>query len=127
MEKSKRGRSYASGIPFLPIVALSWGALACTGVVDGTAPGGSSGNSNNNNHGGSANGGSSQGGAPRGVAPAGYKAIHRLNRAEYNATVADVLGTSLQPATGAWRRRINFTLPSRMPTCGFPVVRPSAA
>ena len=104
MEKSKRGRSYASGIPFLPIVALGWGALACTGIVDGTASDGSSGNNNNNNnHGGSANGGSSQGGAPPGVSPAGYKAIHKLNRAEYNATVADVLGTSLQPATGAWR------------------------
>lgn len=33
----------------------------------------------------------------------GTKGIHRLNNAEYNATVADVLGTSLQPATANWR------------------------
>lgn len=33
----------------------------------------------------------------------GTKGIHRLNSAEYNATVADVLGTSLQPATANWR------------------------
>jgi hypothetical protein len=101
--KSKRGRSYASGIAFLPVVALGWGALACTGIVDGSGPGGSNSNNNNNNTGGSSTGGSSQGGQPPGVAPAGYKAIHKLSRAEYNATVADVLGTSLQLATGAWR------------------------
>jgi hypothetical protein len=29
--------------------------------------------------------------------------MHRLNTAEYNATVADVLGTKLQPANGNWR------------------------
>ena len=29
--------------------------------------------------------------------------MHRLNSTEYNATVADVLGTSLQPANGSWR------------------------
>ncbi len=33
----------------------------------------------------------------------GTKSIHRLNTAEYNATVADVLGSSLQPATANWR------------------------
>src|SRR5690606_29793670 len=33
----------------------------------------------------------------------GTKGIHRLNTAEYNATVADVLGTSLQPANANWR------------------------
>ena len=33
----------------------------------------------------------------------GTKAIHRLNSTEYNATVTDVLGTSLQPANGSWR------------------------
>jgi hypothetical protein len=86
----------------LPVVALGWGALACTGIIDGSGPSGSNGNDNGNT-GGSSSGGSSQGGQPPGVAPAGYKAIHKLNRAEYNATVADVLGTSLQPATGAWR------------------------
>jgi hypothetical protein len=29
--------------------------------------------------------------------------MHRLNTAEYNATVADTLGTKLQPATANWR------------------------
>jgi hypothetical protein len=41
-----------------------------------------------------------------GTAPAldpGRKDMHRLNTAEYNATVADVLGTRLQPGTGNWR------------------------
>jgi len=33
----------------------------------------------------------------------GRKDMHRLNTAEYNATVADVLGTTLQPANGNWR------------------------
>jgi len=33
----------------------------------------------------------------------GTKPVHRLNSAEYNATVADVLGTTLQPANGSWR------------------------
>lgn len=33
----------------------------------------------------------------------GSKVMHRLNATEYNATVADVLGTTLQPATGNWR------------------------
>jgi hypothetical protein len=33
----------------------------------------------------------------------GTKPIHRLNTAEYNATVADVLGARLQPATASWR------------------------
>ncbi len=32
----------------------------------------------------------------------GYKPIHRLSNTEYNATVADVLGTSLAPANGSW-------------------------
>lgn len=33
----------------------------------------------------------------------GTKGIHRLNTNEYNSTVADVFGTSLQPATANWR------------------------
>ena len=31
------------------------------------------------------------------------EAVHRLNAAEYNATVADVLGTKLEPASASWR------------------------
>ncbi|MEO6603273.1 MAG: DUF1592 domain-containing protein [Polyangiaceae bacterium] len=42
------------------------------------------------------------GGAAPGLDP-GRKDIHRLNSTEYNATVEDVLGTTLQPANGRWR------------------------
>lgn len=45
--------------------------------------------------------GSDAGGRPR-LDP-GSKDMHRLNTAEYNATVADVLGTTLEPATASWR------------------------
>jgi hypothetical protein len=50
--------------------------------------------------------GSDASGGSGGIVPTldpGTKAIHRLNSTEYNATVADVLGTSLQPANGSWR------------------------
>jgi hypothetical protein len=33
----------------------------------------------------------------------GRKELHRLNTVEYNTTLADVLGTTLQPASGNWR------------------------
>ncbi len=33
----------------------------------------------------------------------GRKDIHRLNSTEYNATIEDVLGTKLQPASASWR------------------------
>jgi hypothetical protein len=33
----------------------------------------------------------------------GRKEMHRLNSTEYNATIQDVLGTNLQPASGTWR------------------------
>jgi hypothetical protein len=72
---------------------------ACTGVVEG--PGG----------GGTVPGGMIPGGgtpidpevAKTQPIDPGYTDIHRLNSAEYNATVADVLGTTLQPATASWR------------------------
>jgi hypothetical protein len=89
---------------------VAWGAFglalassACTGVLDGdsggsaTMPGGPSGG------GSSAGGGTSQGGGAVVANAPGYKPIHRLNNSEYNATVADVLKTTLQPANGAWR------------------------
>jgi hypothetical protein len=45
--------------------------------------------------------------SPPGSAPTelvvGREAVHRLNAAEYNATVADVLGTKLEPASATWR------------------------
>jgi hypothetical protein len=42
-----------------------------------------------------------------GVDP-GTKSIHRLNRVEYNASVQDVLGTALAPATELWRGGESF-------------------
>jgi hypothetical protein len=50
-------------------------------------------------------GASSTGGAaPTGeTRDPGHKVIHRLNTVEYNATIADVLGTTLQPGNGNWR------------------------
>jgi hypothetical protein len=51
---------------------------------------------------GSASGAAGGGGMAQTLDP-GRKDMHRLNTAEYNATVADVLGTTLQPATSNWR------------------------
>lgn len=82
------------------------GSAACTGVVDGESnPGGpmAAGSNNGNTAGnGPGTGGSGATGGTTAVEPPSYKAIHRLNATEYNATVADVLGTSLAPANGSW-------------------------
>ena len=53
---------------------------------------------------GAGNGTGASGGAagPISAAP-GSSLMHRLNTTEYNATVADSLGTKLQPATANWR------------------------
>jgi hypothetical protein len=84
------------------VLALSLGAMACTGVMDGNKdgmnPGGPSGST----------GGTT--GTPvdptvaktQPVDP-GHVEVHRLNTNEYNATVADILGTKLQPANPNWR------------------------
>jgi len=58
-------------------LALLGGALACTYPSSGT-------------------GSVSSAGDP------GTKGLHRLNSTEYNATVADVLGTKLRPASSLW-------------------------
>src|SRR5882724_8103768 len=86
-------------------LALSLSTTACTGILDSSNSGGP----------GSANGGTGTIGmvTPNGgtattvgggstTMAIGYKAIHRLNNNEYNATVKDVLGTTLTPANGAW-------------------------
>src|SRR5258706_1802995 len=82
-------------------LALGLTSTACTAVLErdpvgGTLSGGGSSSLGN------PNGGSAQGGLAAQVTP-GFKSIHRLNNSEYNATVADVLKTKLQPANGAWR------------------------
>jgi hypothetical protein len=95
-----RTKSYLAPIGAL---ALSLSALACTGVMDGNAKGM---DVNGNNSGGTT------GKTDTPVDPTkattepidpGHVAIHRLNTVEYNATVADMLGTKLQPANTGWR------------------------
>jgi hypothetical protein len=69
------------------------GVLGCTAHLDGGAPNGSisAGGSNGS-------GGNPAAGAPGVASDPGRVTLHRLNRAEYNNTVADLLGTSLKPA-----------------------------
>jgi hypothetical protein len=74
-----------------------WAMLACSGPASDLRSSGASGTSS----GGTAGAESSGGSASR-VDP-GPKEMHRLNSNEYNATVQDVLGATLQPATAAWR------------------------
>jgi hypothetical protein len=40
---------------------------------------------------------------PGTTADPGVKGLHRLNATEYNNTVSDIFGTTLQPANGTWR------------------------
>lgn len=84
------------------IGALCLSALGCTGMVTGSDGAGPS-----------SSGAAATGSTPNGSAAAGGNAdapaldpgnvlIHRLNTAEYNNTVADVLGTTQQPGTALW-------------------------
>jgi hypothetical protein len=85
------------------IAATLCGAVACNAGPSAGAGTNLGPDSSNSSAGtGSGNGGasSSSDGAP--VDP-GTKDIHRLNSAEYNATIADVLATTLQPADSSWR------------------------
>jgi hypothetical protein len=92
-----RTKSYLSPVG---VLALGLSALACTGVMDGNSNGMGPGD------GGSGGGGSKpidmEAAKTQPIDP-GRVDIHRLNTVEYNATVADVLGTTLQPATPSWR------------------------
>jgi len=81
------------------LLALCVGAnLACTGVVDTGGPEGMGAAPPVPSGGG--NGGT---GGAAGVDP-GSKLMHRLNTAEYNNTVSDVLGSALAPANELWAR-----------------------
>src|SRR6185503_20989977 len=69
-------------------------------------------NNMNNGSSGSASGGNGAGGTDMPIDPdkaktdpidPGHVAMHRLNSAEYNATVADILGTTYAPADSNWR------------------------
>ncbi|HXI57643.1 MAG TPA: DUF1592 domain-containing protein [Polyangia bacterium] len=77
--------------------ALVCSVLACSGQVGEPGQPINPGAGGNGNGSGGGNGGGNQ----PGVDP-GTKTLHRLNSAEYNATVADVLGTKMQPANSSW-------------------------
>ncbi|HET6284086.1 MAG TPA: DUF1592 domain-containing protein [Polyangia bacterium] len=70
---------------YLLCATLACTALACAGDIGGAGP--------------ATGPGPAGGGA--GVDP-GTKGIHRLNSVEYNNTVADLLGSTLQPANSSW-------------------------
>jgi hypothetical protein len=102
-------------VTFSSVVALGVALAGCTGMVAGTGSG-NGGPGNPGTPGGGAGGASAQmpgGGTtanPNGgaagvltIGAPGASLMHRLNTAEYNATVADVLGTKLQPADANWR------------------------
>jgi len=77
-------------------------ALACTGVVaDEDAPAGSGAGTST---GGTTGNGGSGGATPPSIVNGdpGTKLMHRLNSAEYNNTVLDVLGSALAPASSLW-------------------------
>jgi hypothetical protein len=113
-----RMKSYLSPIG---VLALSLSAAACTGVMDGNSDpmgnpsGGSTGTGATGNTGtgaGTGFGAAATTGGQTTIDPnkgsteavdPGRVDMHRLNSAEYNATVADVLGTATQPADGNWR------------------------
>ncbi|HXK17891.1 MAG TPA: DUF1587 domain-containing protein, partial [Polyangiaceae bacterium] len=110
---SARKRVIGRGVLFASI-ALGVGSTGCTGVLEGnplqqgsvgasSATGGNgSGAAGGASGGVGAGAGSGPGGGMAANAP-GYKPVHRLSAYEYNATVADVLGTALQPANGSWQ------------------------
>jgi hypothetical protein len=95
-----------SNLSPIGVLALALAAIACTGVMEGPGKGtGGAGNQSGT--------GAQPGVDPNGVPDPeiaktqpidpGRVEMHRLNTAEYNATVQDVLGTSLAPATSSWR------------------------
>ncbi len=85
----------------LGLVGLGLVSSACTGLMDGDLQPGATNSTGGSNTG--TGGATTQPGGGAAVAPPGYKGIHQLNSTEYNATVADVLGTALKPANGSWR------------------------
>ncbi len=104
------------GVAFSSLLALGVALAGCTGMVAGSdngnsvnnnGPMGSGGTGTNNPAGGNAGSTTNPGGGAAGTDTTtnvpGVSLMHRLNTAEYNATVADVLGTKLQPATVNWR------------------------
>src|SRR5688572_2789309 len=84
------------GVPLLAEAGVLCSfALACTGFIE--AEGGKPVPHTNDD------GNPATGGGSALTKDPGRKEMHRLNSAEYNATVTDVLGTALQPADASWR------------------------
>ena len=89
-----------------PVAVAALGAFclstvcACTGMVSGTGSGASVSTAN----GGSTSAGGSSSSTTSSSTPVdpGNVLIHRLNTAEYNNTVGDVLGTTERPGTALW-------------------------
>ena len=98
-------------IAFSSILALGVALAGCTGMVSGSdgGPQGNNPTAGSGSTGPVGTGGSGStgpvgtGGAGSTVNVPGVALMHRLNTAEYNATVTDVLGTTTQPATANWR------------------------
>ena len=108
VQEHVRGTGGRRALGWPACLALAGLAAGCTGVVSTTPnPGGNAGSgSTGATAGGSAGGTGNAGGGmslPSGPLDPGVGEMHRLNTVEYNATVADVLGTQLQPATANWR------------------------
>src|SRR5689334_17783984 len=83
------------------------GAVACSSQIGEVPEGrGRPGSGASAGSGGAGSGGGGTGGGGTSTPPAavdpGTKEVHRLNSNEYNATVADVLGTKLAPANSSW-------------------------
>ena len=110
-------KTLGRGVALTSIVALGVALAGCTGMVAGDGGGTpSTMNNGTGNNGAGSNTGTGGAGSTTGGNGSttggdgtvvnnvpGVALMHRLNTAEYNATVADVLGTKLQPATVNWR------------------------
>jgi hypothetical protein len=104
MRRAATKRGFLESCPrLLGALLLSQAGLACAteGQLPGSGAAGFAGGAGVAGSSGSAGSSASGGSAP--VLDPGRKEPHRLNTAEYNATIADVLGTTLQPANGNWR------------------------
>src|SRR5258706_3888993 len=103
---ARKARSFFAG--HLLSSALLMVAAGCTGQIgESTAgrPGGPSSRTTGPGTTSTATGTTGTTATTGGATPVdpGTKGVHRLNSNEYNATVADVLGTKLQPADSSWR------------------------
>ena len=96
---------------FSSVLALGMSLAGCTGMVSGSDVAGKPSGNNNNGTGNNTGTGGGGTGVPGGGSGSGtdeplvpgVDLMHRLNTNEYNATVQDVLGTTLHPADGTWR------------------------